>query len=309
MHRNPCYDVTVKKTPHMLVAIDLEPQSRAVLSRAIEIATVTSCTLTILHVVEARRNDVPGTEDSIDRNGNYDYLLTKARSALEQLASRCDIARLQFDIVVEVGQPSSVILSVAESLDPRLIIIGMSNRRSLRERVIGSTVDRVIRTPRISVLVIKRPAKVPYRSVIAAMDFSQEAEAALTAASILLPHARLRLVHVTDIPLPFQQALLQTRTSEEEIAPYRRARLKESTARLEGLAKRLLGHGSHEIRVLEGDPAAMLVRLSRSPGVDVIAMGRHGPGLILQLFLGSVAQKLLRAAACDLLVARALEEP
>jgi len=52
----------------------------------------------------------------------------------------------------------------------------------------------------------------------------------------------------------------------------------------------------------------MLLRLARSRSVDVIAMGPRGHGLILQFFLGSVVQKLLRQAACDLLISRAPRE-
>jgi nucleotide-binding universal stress UspA family protein len=289
----------------MLVALDLESQSRAVLSRAAEIAAVTSCTLTVLHVVEAVRNDAAVIDDSFDRNSACDYLLSEARAAVERLVSECTISQGNFDIVVEIGQASTVIPNLAEKLHAALIIIGISNLRSLRERVIGSTADRVIRTSCISVLVIKRSGKAPYRRIVAAIDFSTQAEAAVTAPSALLPHARLKLVHVTDIPLQFQQALLQTGTSEEDLAQYRRARLGHSRERLDRLANRLLKCGNYDVEILEGKPATMLVRLSRSRGVDVIAMGAHGRGVILQFFLGSVAQKLLRDAACDLLISRA----
>jgi hypothetical protein len=45
-----------------------------------------------------------------------------------------------------------------------------------------------------------------YRRVVAAIDFSPQAEAVVTASRVLLPHARLPLVRVADIPLRFQQA-------------------------------------------------------------------------------------------------------
>jgi nucleotide-binding universal stress UspA family protein len=66
-----------------------------------------------------------------------------------------------------------------------------------------------------------------------------------------------------------------------------------------------LGNVSYEVEIVEGEPATMLARLSRRRGVDVIAIGPHSRGVILRFFLGSVAQKLLREAACDLLISRA----
>jgi nucleotide-binding universal stress UspA family protein len=289
----------------MLVAVDLEPQSLAVLSRAIEIAAVSSCTLTVLHVVEVGRDASAEIDRSLDSRGAYQHLLERAREAVEQLVSECRRTEVQFNVVVEAGQGSTVILDVAERIRARLVVIGISNRRSLRERMIGSTADHVIRGSCASVLVIKGPAKTYYNRIIAAIDFSPQSEAVVNAASVLLPHARIRLVHVTDIPLQFQQALIETGTRKEEIARYRRARVEDSRKRLARLAEQVLGNVSYEVEIVEGEPATMLARLSRRRGVDVIAIGPHSRGVILQFFLGSVAQKLLREAACDLLISRA----
>ena len=258
--------------------------------------------LTILHVVEEGSNDAFVLKDTFDRRSAYGHLLTGARAAVETIVSELTISRVDLNIVVEVGKASTVILQVAGRLRAGLLIIGISNRRSIRERIIGSTADRVIRTSFISVLVVKRPVKAPYRRVVAAIDFSPQAEVIVAVSSALLPHTRLKLVHVTDIPLQFLQALLHTGTSEEDINRYRHARLNFSRERLLQLATRLLKPGNYDIQVIEGEPAKMLVGLSRSRGVDVITMGAHGQAVIMEFFLGSITQKLLREAACDLLI-------
>lgn len=224
------------------------------------------------------------------------------------MVSECGGTGAQFDVLVDAGPASTLILDVAKRIQAPLVVIGIGNRRSLRERIIGSTADHVIRGSFASVLVIKRPAKAPYRRIIAAIDFSPQSEAAVTAASALLPHARIRLVHVTDIPLQFQQALIETGTREEDIAQYRRTRVEDSRERLARLAEQVLRNGNYKFEILEGEPATMLARLSRSRDVDVIAIGPRGRGVIRQFFLGSVAHKLLREAACDLLISRATGE-
>jgi nucleotide-binding universal stress UspA family protein len=55
---------------------------------------------------------------------------------------------------------------------------------------------------------------------------------------------------------------------------------------------------------LEGDPAAEIVRYAREAGSDVIVMGTHGRTGLERLLLGSVAEKVLRDAACTVMVVK-----
>jgi nucleotide-binding universal stress UspA family protein len=56
--------------------------------------------------------------------------------------------------------------------------------------------------------------------------------------------------------------------------------------------------------LLEGDPATEIVRYGRDAGVDLIVMGTHGRTGLERLLLGSVAEKVLRDAACSVLVVK-----
>ena len=55
---------------------------------------------------------------------------------------------------------------------------------------------------------------------------------------------------------------------------------------------------------LEGDPAEEIVRYGRDTGMDLIVMGTHGRTGLERLLLGSVAEKVLRDAACSVLVVK-----
>jgi len=46
--------------------------------------------------------------------------------------------------------------------------------------------------------------------------------------------------------------------------------------------------------VVEGDPAAEILRKADELGVDLVVMGTHGKGLLAHAFLGSVAEKILQ---------------
>ena len=56
--------------------------------------------------------------------------------------------------------------------------------------------------------------------------------------------------------------------------------------------------------LLQGDPASEIVRFGRDAGIDLIVMGTHGRTGLDRLLLGSVAEKVLRDAACSVLVVK-----
>jgi nucleotide-binding universal stress UspA family protein len=51
-------------------------------------------------------------------------------------------------------------------------------------------------------------------------------------------------------------------------------------------------------------PFREIVKLAVDEGVDLIVMGTHGRGGIERLFLGSVADRIIRTAPCPVTVAR-----
>lgn len=59
--------------------------------------------------------------------------------------------------------------------------------------------------------------------------------------------------------------------------------------------------------VLEGDPAAELVSYCSDQSVDLIVMASHARSKVARFFLGSVADKLMHAAPCPMMLIRAPE--
>ena len=56
--------------------------------------------------------------------------------------------------------------------------------------------------------------------------------------------------------------------------------------------------------MLEGDPAEEIVGYGRDACIDLIVMGTHGRTGVERLLLGSVAERVLRDAACSVLVVK-----
>jgi nucleotide-binding universal stress UspA family protein len=56
--------------------------------------------------------------------------------------------------------------------------------------------------------------------------------------------------------------------------------------------------------LLQGDPAAEIVRYGKEAAMDLIVIGTHGRTGLDRLLLGSVAEKVLRDAACSVFVVK-----
>jgi nucleotide-binding universal stress UspA family protein len=56
--------------------------------------------------------------------------------------------------------------------------------------------------------------------------------------------------------------------------------------------------------LLQGDPATEIVRYGKEAGMDLIVIGTHGRTGLDRLLLGSVAEKVLRDAACSVFVVK-----
>ena len=62
--------------------------------------------------------------------------------------------------------------------------------------------------------------------------------------------------------------------------------------------------GMWEAEVARGEPADAIVRFAQERDIDLIVMGTHGRSGLQHVFLGSVAEKVVRQAPCPVLIVR-----
>jgi nucleotide-binding universal stress UspA family protein len=87
--------------------------------------------------------------------------------------------------------------------------------------------------------------------------------------------------------------------------PIVEAERREATAYLVSLADRLREQGlTIESEVSEGSAARVIVERAQALRADLIAMTTHGRGGLGRLVFGSVADAVLRSAACPILLVR-----
>lgn len=140
--------------------------------------------------------------------------------------------------------------------------------------------------------------------ILAATDFSRTAESATRRSALLAKAggATLEVVHAVYLP-----PLAETWRKLVEGEGITEDRLRANAAeRLERLAADLARRTGvmPQTRLLDGKPAPALAEWARESGAGLIVVGAHGEHLLLDLFVGSTALKLLRLAAQPVLLVK-----
>lgn len=285
-------------TKTIIAAIALEDGDESVVLRATRLAAGHGARLVLLHVIESLPDG--GIFEMVQADDITRLLVADATRSLERMAAS---AGNRPEIRVEIGKAGPVIERLLRDHAADLLIIGPGKPQNLRERLFGSTADRLVRCSPCPILVVKRQGDDSYRRIIAAVDFSPMSIEAARIAAETMPQARLDLVHVLEVPLAFEQAMLTAGTSQARIEQYRQARARTATEALKAARTEISAIGG--TRVIRGDPATVLIRLARSARTDLVALGVQGRSAVPDMFAGSITRRLLAASSCDLLLARA----
>lgn len=291
----------------IIAALSLEADSEPVLERALQLASQHGARLILGHAVETIGDAAMWTAA-----GAVPPLSALQREAEDHIGRMISSDRSQnaVEIVVSTGAPHALIHGLVQREQADLLVIGPGKPQTIRERLFGSTADRLVRLSPCPVLVVRNAHPARYEKIVVATDFSALSGAAFRAAADLAQGTAIDLVHIVDIPLQFEQALLKAGTPPDEIERYRRARTTAARKQLqEFLADQHRISSPARMRIVHGTPGDSLIALSRSGETDLLAIGLQGQNIVARALLGSVAQRVLQSAGCDVLAIGATELP
>jgi nucleotide-binding universal stress UspA family protein len=140
-----------------------------------------------------------------------------------------------------------------------------------------------------------------FHNILVATDFSQTAEDAVAAAAELSRsnHAQLHLLHVVpEVQIPY--AIEPVVFDVSEIVRQGIAAGREQLAAL--ALRHPTDPGLLTTDVVNGVPAAEILRYAAAHAIDLIVLGTHGHGFLQRLLIGSVAERVARHAPCALLL-------
>lgn len=149
----------------------------------------------------------------------------------------------------------------------------------------------------------------PFSKILVPTDFSDSARVALERALDLRQQfgASLTLLHVYQIPISYPNGYVFTADVLGSIEEAARGQMGRELEWAERRAKALSTDAELvrvETRLLIGAPSLAIVEEAERGGHDLIVMGTHGHTGLKHLFIGSVAERVVRTAPCPVLTIR-----
>lgn len=280
--------MTTSVPSKIMLATDLTPAGDRAFDRAVELASEWDADLIVLHVAES----------SAARPWGMDRRIRNAETEMEALVrsakQKCRIVRHTV-----IGDPADRTLAHAHEFGCDFLVTGPAHGKTLGEKFLGSTAARIVRRATMPVLAVRRRPEGPYRSIVAAVDFSDPSRRALLGGRNLFPDASLIALHAYHIKPnwsgPNAERTLDIIESEE-----RERVVKEAGYQMEEI---IAAAGEPAIRsaILEGGPEAVLVDYVANSWPDLVVAGTHGRSEVEYDTIGSVAERFLMTLPCDIL--------
>lgn len=304
----------------ILVPLDGSPFGEQALPLGAAIARRAGAHLELVHVLTPLPIVYPeailGADTSLDasyRARQQEYLAGAARR-IQARASATTATLLSGEVALAVQHH-------AETTDANLVVMTTHGRGALGRFWLGSTADQLLRRLRTPLLLVRphegainwddEPA---LGHVLLPLDGTEVAEQMIEPAANLaqLMNADVTLLRVVRPVLPVsvpsepasvgagaQMLLEHVRAAHEELCS-------QARGYLEGVAQRLRQRGLKVATKIEAheQPARAILEIARPPAIDLVALGTHGRGGLSRLLLGSVADKVVRAAEVPVLVRR-----
>ncbi|MCK6409452.1 universal stress protein [Thauera sp.] len=286
----------------LVAPTDLSALARHAVARAALLAAELHARLSLQHVVNAGALDALRHLLDADTSGMQQKLLDGVRADLEALASDMQSRhRVSADVHLSVGGVLGEIVEHADALDADLLVMGARGAGFMRELLVGSTTERVLRKTARPLLVVKQIAHEPYRRVLVPVDFSPRSLDALALARQVAPQAELVLLHAFEVP--FEGKLRYAGVEEHALSSLRVSARREAVAQMNELVTRT-GVDENRVRriVVHGEATTQVLEQEQEQDCDLIVIGKRGHGLFGELLLGSVTKHILARSTADVLV-------
>lgn len=277
----------------ILVAVDGSPASLHALRESFKFATNEKSWVTVTCVTPAYEGDLGSTAF-----GNVQHAMKQpCEKALAEAAALAQEARVLIKTVPEEGVPYERIIDLAEAENCDFIVMGRRGVSSTRRALVGSVSARVIGYSQRDVLLIPLQATVHWRTIAVATDGSRYSRAAVEKAIEFADAygGRLAIVSAVNIPAEFYgEAPLAVDEMINEARRYVEAAREQARA----------AEVSAEAFVREGPAHEVITTLAEEHKADIIVLGSHGKTGLKRLLMGSVTEKVIGHAACQVLVVR-----
>ena len=267
----------------VLVAVDLSPNSAAVVSRVAQLPLVDRATLSVLHVMPGGMGPALLPDTSAESEAQRG-LAAAAAQLTEQLPAGVEVTT-----ALVYGVPFVEIIRRARDEHAELVVLGRHGHRAFVDALMGSTSERVLRKGDVPTLIVGGTPHGPYRRLLVAVDLSDTSRRALELALrvIDVSSAEIGVVHDWSMAAGGDPAEREGSALGDFLAQYGEAAMR------------------WDVAVRPGDARVVILGEAARRKADLLVLGTHGRSGLTHALVGSVAEAVVRAAPCDVLVARA----
>jgi nucleotide-binding universal stress UspA family protein len=288
----------------ILAATDLSGASDHVLRSAASLAGATGAALHVIHAFDFASPVYMGRRLEPT---NFQYRIAAAEVALEAQIARTVPPEVAVAARrVEVYSAHRAIAEYAEAAGAELVVVGAHTHNGSHLGVLGSTADRLIRTLRVPVLVVRTELGLPLHRVVVPLDLSDPGCAALEIGvrwagalgqppgEVALPETEVAVLHV--VPQLFAVADV----------PFDGAAVPPGLNRAVDAAVQAAGSPAHvlvreEVR-WNDRPATEIVSFAWRDRADLLVLATHGYGPVKRALIGGTASSVVRRAPCPVLL-------
>ena len=264
----------------ILVPIDFSKEAKYACEVASQIAKKTKCEIILLHML-----DIPGASiDPIDSNNKRGgaqaiFFMKTIHKKFQKYKALPFFEGIKITESVKFHKAFNGVIEESKKNNVDLIVMGSQGATGLKEMLVGSNTEKVVRHSDIPVLVIKKKvSNFDIKNMIFASDFSKESKN--TFKNVIgfaeIFKAKLHLLYINTIH-NFEST-------------------KESTKKLEkfvsGFDKKKFSLNIYNDTTIEEG----ILNFGKETDADVIAINTHGRSGLSQLFSESISKELANHA-------------
>jgi len=203
---------------------------------------------------------------------------------------------LSMETIHRIGKPYEQICTVAYEVKADLILLGCAKRMQVERLLLGRTTIEVINNSPCDVLLIPEDAELRFGKILAGIDGSAAStEAGLLAIAVAKSYgSEIHALYVTNIPTDRSLRYGVTRAAEQQGWK---------------ILREFVAQGKEQdvsvITAIRGNiPEECLAAYAQENNIDLIILGSQANSMGLDMFFGSVIERIVSLTLCPILVAK-----
>lgn len=276
----------------ILAAMTNSQENRSLFKEALALASSMRARVVVVSVT-------PEYEGNMNRfflNDAEQQLKAPLEEVLKEADEYATSLGLSMETIHRIGKPDEQICSVAHEVNADLVLLGCTPRIQLGRMLLGRITVEVISNSPCDVLLIPEEVEFRFDKILAGIGGSSASkEAGKRAIDFAKSYgSEIHALYVTNIPTDRSLRYGVTREAEKQGWEV----LKEFVAQ----AKE---HDISVITAVRGNiPEKCLATYAQENGIHLIILGSQGNSMGLDMFCGSVVERIVSMTPCPVLVAK-----